>query len=47
MANNSVENIKRIAKYLKVASGTIAINSEKVNKMVFFSPFVSEPNLNS
>ncbi|XP_031620958.1 eukaryotic translation elongation factor 1 epsilon-1 [Contarinia nasturtii] len=30
MANKSVENIKRIAKYLKVVPGTIAINNEKV-----------------
>lgn len=37
MVNSSVENIKRIAKYLKVPSGTIAINGEKVNKI--FDPF--------
>ncbi|XP_055324955.1 eukaryotic translation elongation factor 1 epsilon-1 [Sitodiplosis mosellana] len=30
MASNSVENLKRIAKYLKVQPGTIAINNEKV-----------------
>lgn len=30
MAKNSVENLKRIAKYLKVTPGTIGINNEKV-----------------
>lgn len=32
MDQNSVENLKRIAKYLKVSPGTITINDEKVNK---------------
>lgn len=35
MTDNSVERVKRIAKYLKVPPGTIAINSEKVNKSAF------------
>lgn len=30
MAKNNVENLKRIAKYLKVTPGTIGINNEKV-----------------
>lgn len=30
MAKNNVENLKRIAKFLKVTPGTIAINNEKV-----------------
>lgn len=38
MASNSVENLKRIAKYLKVTPGTFAINKEKVNKTFFFCP---------
>lgn len=49
MASNSVENLKRIAKYLKVPPGTIAINNEKVNKNVFSCFFFSsalEHNLN-
>lgn len=39
MANNNVENLKRIAKYLKVTPGTIGINNEKVNKawLIFVS----------
>lgn len=36
MAKNSEENLKRIAKFLKVPSGTIAINKEKVNNFAFF-----------
>lgn len=32
MDQNSVENLKRIAKYLKVSPGTITMNDEKVNK---------------
>lgn len=30
MAKNTVENLKRIAKFLKVTPGTIGINNEKV-----------------
>lgn len=32
MDQSSVENLKRIAKYLKVSPGTITMNDEKVNK---------------
>lgn len=39
MTVNSVEHLKRIAKFLKVTPGTIAINSEKVNKNVIFLIF--------
>lgn len=35
MDQSSVENLKRIAKYLRVSPGTITINDEKVNKIRF------------
>lgn len=46
MAKNSVENLKRIAKFLKVTPGTICINNEKVNNANLFQFPFKKPNLN-